>query len=134
MKPSIVRLGSLVWGLCLLCTVSGTSAQLQSEATTRHVDAPAVVATHFMVAAAHPLAVEAGYEILKRGGSAMDAAIAVQMALGLAEPQASGIGGGAFVLYLGEKSRGLHSYHGPGAPPAAGRADRVPKAPGTPVA
>ena len=45
-----------------------------------------VTAKSFMVAAAHPLAVEAGYEILKRGGSAMDAAIAVQMALGLAEP------------------------------------------------
>ena len=50
----------------------------------------------FMVAAAHPLAVDAGYSVLKLGGSALDAAIAVQMVLGLVEPESSGIGGGAW--------------------------------------
>jgi gamma-glutamyltranspeptidase/glutathione hydrolase len=93
-----------------------------------------VTAKSFMVAAAHPLAVEAGYEILKRGGSAMDAAIAVQMALGLAEPQASGIGGGAFILYWDEKARVLHTYDGRETAPAAARADRFLKADGTPMA
>lgn len=53
----------------------------------------------FAVAAAHPLAVEAGYQMLKAGGSAVDAAIAVQMVLTLVEPQSSGIGGGAFMLH-----------------------------------
>lgn len=53
----------------------------------------------FAVAAAHPLAVEVGYKILKAGGSAVDAAIAVQMVLTLVEPQSSGIGGGAFMLH-----------------------------------
>lgn len=51
------------------------------------------------VAAAHPLAVQAGVQVLRDGGSAMDAAVAVQMVLGVVEPQSSGIGGGAFLLH-----------------------------------
>jgi len=87
----------------------------------------------FMVAAAHPLAVEAGYQVLKRGGSALDAAVAVQMALGLAEPQASGIGGGAFVLYWDEKAKVLRSYDGRESAPAAARPDRFLKPDGKPM-
>jgi gamma-glutamyltranspeptidase / glutathione hydrolase len=60
---------------------------------------PGWSAQRFMVAAANPLATEAGYRILREGGNAMDAAIAVQMALTLVEPQSSGIGGGAFLLH-----------------------------------
>ena len=56
-------------------------------------------AAHFAVAAANPLATDAGYQILKAGGSAVDAAIAVQMVLGLVEPQSSGLAGGAFLLH-----------------------------------
>lgn len=62
-------------------------------------DKPGWSAAHFMVAAAHPLATDAGGEILHAGGSALDAAIAVQMVLGLVEPQSSGIGGGAFLMH-----------------------------------
>jgi hypothetical protein len=53
-----------------------------------------------MVAAANPHAARAGIEILRAGGSALDAAIAVQMVLNLVEPQSSGIGGGAFLLFF----------------------------------
>ena len=53
-------------------------------------------AKHYMAASANPLATEAGYEVLKRGGSAIDAMIAMQTTLGLTEPQSSGLGGGAF--------------------------------------
>jgi gamma-glutamyltranspeptidase / glutathione hydrolase len=53
----------------------------------------------FAVAAANPLATDAGYQALRAGGSAVDAAIAVQMVLTLVEPQSSGIGGGAFLLH-----------------------------------
>jgi gamma-glutamyltranspeptidase / glutathione hydrolase len=65
-----------------------------------------------MVAAANPLAVEAGVEVLRRGGTAIDAAIAVQMVLGVVEPQASGIGGGGFLLYYDAASRALTVYDG----------------------
>ncbi len=70
-----------------------------------------------MVAAAHPLAVEAGLDVLKRGGSAIDAAVAVQMMLGVVEPQASGIGGGGFLLYYDAWTRGITVYDGREAAP-----------------
>ena len=60
---------------------------------------PGWSAARFAVAAANPLATDAGYQILKAGGSAVDAAIAVQMVLGLVEPQSSGLAGGAFLLH-----------------------------------
>ena len=84
----------------------------------------AVVAKHYMVAAAHPLAVEAGVEMLARGGSALDAAIAVQMVLGLVEPESSGIGGGAFLLHWSDKEKRLRTYDGRETAPAAARPDR----------
>ena len=58
-----------------------------------------VHATRHMAAAANPLATAAGQQMLRKGGSAIDAAIAMQAVLALVEPQASGIGGGAFILY-----------------------------------
>jgi gamma-glutamyltranspeptidase/glutathione hydrolase len=60
---------------------------------------PGWQARHWMVAAAHPLAVDAGAQILRAGGSALDAAIATEMVLGLVEPQSSGLGGGAFLVH-----------------------------------
>ena len=84
----------------------------------------AVFAKRFMVSAASPLAVQAGAEVLKRGGSALDAAVAVQMVLGLVEPESSGIGGGAFLLYWSEKEKKLRSYDGRETAPAAARPDR----------
>ena len=56
-------------------------------------------AENWMVAAANPLAVEAGADVLRAGGSAADAMVAVQSVLGLVEPQSSGLGGGAFLVY-----------------------------------
>ena len=57
-----------------------------------------VVAQNWMVAAANPLAVEAGARVLQSGGSAADAMVAVQAVLGLVEPQSSGLGGGGYLL------------------------------------
>ncbi|HEV3011246.1 MAG TPA: gamma-glutamyltransferase [Burkholderiales bacterium] len=84
----------------------------------------AQTAKRYMVAAAHPLAAEAGAEVLKRGGSAVDAAIAVQMVLGLVEPESSGIGGGAFLLHWSAAEKKLRTYDGRETAPAAARPDR----------
>ena len=70
------------------------------EAASGYAEKAGVVSKKFMVAAASPLATDAGYQILKAGGSAIDAAIATQMVLTLVEPQSSGIGGGAFLMHF----------------------------------
>lgn len=72
-----------------------------------------------MVAAAHPLAAEAGLAMLRAGGSAADAAVAAQMVLTLVEPQSSGIGGGALLLHWDAASRALHAWDGRETAPAA---------------
>jgi gamma-glutamyltranspeptidase/glutathione hydrolase len=75
------------------------------------------------VAAANPIAVEAGLEILRAGGSAADAAVAVQAALGLVEPQSSGIGGGAFLLHYDAKTKRVTAYDGREAAPRGATPD-----------
>jgi gamma-glutamyltranspeptidase/glutathione hydrolase len=72
-----------------------------------------------MVAAGHPLAVEAGLMMLRDGGSALDAAVAVQAVLTLVEPQASGIGGGAFIMLRRAADGGMEAWDGREAAPAA---------------
>jgi gamma-glutamyltranspeptidase/glutathione hydrolase len=98
------------------------------------VDRKPVVAHRFMVAAANPLAVDAGYAILRRGGSAVDAAIAVQLVLGLVEPQSSGLGGGGFMLVHDAKRGNLIAYDGRETAPAAARSDRFLDSSGRPLA
>ena len=81
-------------------TPSPTTAPLQPEGASAYAQKTGWAGSKFAIAAANPLATEAGYKILKAGGSAADAAIAVQMVLALVEPQSSGLGGGAFLLYF----------------------------------
>lgn len=82
-----------------------------------------VSAKTYMVVTANPLASKAGCEVLKNGGSAVDAAVTVQAVLGLVEPQSSGLGGGAFMLHYDAKTKKVQSYDGRETAPAAATED-----------
>lgn len=102
--------------LCLLLSTP-VSAQQQSdhfapEAASERQDKVKQQAERFMVAAAHPAATRVGYEVLKEGGNAIDAMVAVQTLLGLVEPQSSGLGGGAFLVYYDAASQSLTTFDG----------------------
>ena len=83
----------------------------------------AVSAKRFMAVTAHPLATEAASAVLKQGGTAVDAAVTAQLVLNLVEPQSSGIGGGAFMLYWDAEHQTLHSFDGRETAPAAADSD-----------
>ena len=108
-------------------------AQPPPEAPTGREEKHAVFASRYMVVAANPLASDAGLEILRAGGSAVDAAVAVQMVLGLVEPQSSGIGGGAFLLHWSQRERRVRSYDGRETAPAAAKPDRFLDGAGRPL-
>ncbi|MFC3067606.1 gamma-glutamyltransferase [Phenylobacterium soli] len=81
------------------------------------------LAPHAMVAAANPMAVEAGLKVLKAGGSAVDAAVAVQAVLGLVEPQSSGLGGGSFMVFYDAGTKKVTAYNGRETAPAGATPD-----------
>jgi len=93
----------------------------QPEAASGSTDKPGWAYTRQAVAAANPLATDAGLQVLRAGGSALDAAIAVQLVLGLVEPQSSGIGGGAFLLHF--DGQRVQAFDGRETAPAGARTD-----------
>ncbi|TVO57287.1 gamma-glutamyltransferase family protein [Denitromonas halophila] len=117
----IPRLGALLGAALLAGCASAPSFTYtrpdQPEAASGYTAKPGWTHQHFAVAAANPLATDAGFQILKAGGSAIDAAIAVQMVLALVEPQSSGIGGGAFLMYF--NGQDVAAYDGRETAPAA---------------
>lgn len=104
-------------GLALLGACTAPPTVQQPEAASGLTAKPGWTFQRQAVAAANPLATEAGAQILRMGGSAVDAAIAVQMVLTLVEPQSSGIGGGAFLLH--HDGRKLQAFDGRETAPAA---------------
>jgi len=102
------------------------------EAASGITDKPGWTTKTFAVAAANPLATDAGYQVLRAGGSAIDAAIAVQMVLALVEPQSSGIGGGAFLLHW--DGQAVEAYDGRETAPAAADEELFLGADGKPLA
>jgi gamma-glutamyltranspeptidase/glutathione hydrolase len=110
-----------------LAFLAAACGQAQSDSAASEGDA-----SQMTVAVANPLAAEAGMEVLRAGGSAIDAAIAVQAVLGLVEPQSSGPGGGAFLLYFDVETGAVEAYDGREMAPRATRPDHFLGPDGTP--
>ena len=118
MKPVFSSFAAAVFlAACASPAPFNYSVPIQSEASSVYTEKPGWATRKFAVAAASPLATDAGYQVLKAGGSAVDAAIAVQMVLTLVEPQNSGIGGGAFLLHF--NGRRVEAFDGRETAPAA---------------
>jgi gamma-glutamyltranspeptidase/glutathione hydrolase len=124
--PLLVRLAALVavvQALALQPVPAQDLAATPERATgSRTIDL--ATAKSFMVAAANAAAVDAGLEVLRAGGTAADAAVAVQLVLNLVEPQSSGLGGGAFILHWDATGQKLEGYDGRETAPAASSPDR----------
>ncbi len=103
------------------------------EAATAIAEKSVVRVRRMMVVSAHPAATEAGMAVLDGGGSAVDAAVAVQLVLNLVEPQSSGIGGGAFMLHWDQRERRLTTLDGRETAPSAADPDYFLRPDGTPV-
>jgi gamma-glutamyltranspeptidase/glutathione hydrolase len=123
-RRRIDRYRCVVFAALFIGIAVSAGAQPAPEVSSGWIDHAPVRAQHWMIAAANPLAVDAGYAMLARGGSAVDAVIAAQLVLGLVEPQSSGIGGGAFMLVHDAAHRTLAAYDGRETAPAAAQPDR----------
>ena len=110
----------MLWGLTT--AANAVEDHTQPEAATATLAKTSTRGSEYMAVAAHPLASEAAAAMLENGGSAVDAAIAAQMMLGVVEPQSSGIGGGGFLLYHDAKSGYSIAYDGRETAPAAAKA------------
>ncbi|MBR9783062.1 MAG: gamma-glutamyltransferase [Gammaproteobacteria bacterium] len=124
MRCSALFRASVVTLALSSCFIFGANAKQarevgEPEAATGYVEKQAFEAKDYMVVAANPYASWAGKNILEKGGSAIDAAVAVQSMLSLVEPQSSGIGGGAFILYWDNKNKVLHTFDGRETAPKA---------------
>lgn len=113
-KPWLKRIAAPLFALVLVACASGSMPGASQESAPRG---------EAMAAAANPHAVDAAIEILNAGGSAVDAAIAAELVLGLVEPQSSGIGGGGFMLYYDAASERIGGYDGRELAPAGARPD-----------
>lgn len=131
-KSSIHFFGVAVVGVMLMiCPVF--AQDVAPEPATGRVQSLSVTAQDFMVAIANPLAAQAGFEALKEGGTAVDAMVAAQMVLGLVEPQSSGLGGGAFLVYHDAKVGKLTTLDGRETAPGAATPSLFLKSDGTPM-
>ncbi|KZB68349.1 gamma-glutamyltransferase [Thalassospira lucentensis] len=119
LKTSIVTFGITAL-LALPATAQQATDAIAPESSTMRIGLrSSIQSENWMVSAANPLAVEAGANVLRRGGNAIDAMVAVQTMLGLVEPQSSGLGGGAFLVYYDARSGKLTTIDGRETAPMA---------------
>lgn len=131
---SALVLKSTLLALLVVCSCTlGWAAPKDPELTTEHQSKAAVLAKHHMAVTANPYASQAAQQMLRLGGSSVDAAIAAQMVLTLVEPQSSGIGGGAFLLYYDAKQQKLLTYDGRETAPAKATPERFLEPSGSPM-
>ncbi|WP_235830176.1 gamma-glutamyltransferase [Algihabitans albus] len=121
--------GALLVSALLLPLPTAAQSTAAPQVEELQAEAPA----RAMVSAANPHATRAGVAMLEAGGSAVDAAIAAQLVLGLVEPQSSGIGGGAFLLHHDPDTGETRAYDGRETAPLAATADQFLTADGTPL-
>jgi gamma-glutamyltranspeptidase/glutathione hydrolase len=98
--------------------------QAEPEASSGDTERALATTSRHMISTANALASEAGREMLREGGSAVDAAIAAQLVLGLVEPQSSGLGGGAFLIHWNKAAKELKAYDGRETAPQTATPDR----------
>uniref|UniRef100_UPI003340F234 gamma-glutamyltransferase n=1 Tax=Castellaniella defragrans TaxID=75697 RepID=UPI003340F234 len=122
MSGSIAAL--LIGGLFCAGVSAAGHEDINPEAASGRTARTAAYAEHYMASTANPWATRAAVDILARGGSAADAAVAAQMVLNLVEPQSSGIGGGAFIVAFDPREGQVRSYDGRETAPASAQATR----------
>jgi gamma-glutamyltranspeptidase / glutathione hydrolase len=116
-----------------ICVLAATAALMLATVADAATPTPSTPARRAMVVAANPLAANAGLAVLRQGGSAADAAIAVQVVLGLVEPQSSGVGGGGFISYYDARAHQVTAYNGRETAPAGATPDMFLDSDGKPL-
>ncbi len=122
--------------VCACLAAALAHAQLrpsQPERPSGWAEKKLATAQRYMVAAANPLAVEAGLRMLERGGNAIDAMVATQLVLNLVEPTSSGLGGGAFLLHYDAKAKAIRAYDGRETAPGGASAALFSQSDGRPM-
>ncbi len=121
----IFRTMLVIWFSVVATVAMSQEFRPAPEAASGATEKSLVIAKRHMVVAAEPVAGEAGREMLRQGGSAVDAAIATEFVLGLVEPQSSGLGGGVFITLWDAKSHSMTTFDGRETAARGGKARSV---------
>lgn len=127
MKNNLILLTGLLLSAFFISANAETHSNLNPESATDISTHELITAENYIVVAANKFASQAGKDILKKGGNAVDASIAMQMVLNVVEPQSSGIGGGAFLMLYDAEKNNLVAWDGRETAPSKATEDRFMK-------